>query len=186
MISHSELKKGLMVEFEGQIYQVVEYQPFRHAQRAAMVKVKLKNIRGGRTVERTLQPGDKLLRVQMERRTVQYLYNDGDLYYFMDVENYEQFPITGTLLGDTVHYLYEGINVDIMSYKGELITAELPITVELKVEDTGPAHKGDTAQSGTKPAKLETGLEIKVPLFIAIGEKVKIDTRTGEYLERVT
>jgi elongation factor P len=185
MITYSDLRKGMMVELDGQIYQVVEYNPFRYAQRAAMAKVKFKNIKDGRTIERTLQPGEKMKRVQLEPRTVQYSYNDGDIYYFMDVKNYEQIGLNASVLGDAVYYLQDGITMEIMYYKDEPVSVELPITVELKVVDTGPAFRGDTAQSGTKPAKLETGLEIKVPLFIAVGDKIKIDTRTGEYLERI-
>ena len=185
MITFSDMKKGIMVEYEGQICQVVEFAPFRYAQRAAMAKVKLKNIKTGRTVERTLQPGDKMLRVQLEGRTVQYSYNDGALYYFMDVKNYEQISLDKSVLGDAVNYLQENMNIDIMYYKDEPVMVDQPVTVELKVVDTGPAYRGDTAQSGTKPAKLETGLEIKVPLFVAVGDRLKIDTRTGEYLERL-
>ncbi|MBI4333650.1 MAG: elongation factor P [Chloroflexi bacterium] len=185
MISFSEMKKGIMVEIEGQIFQIVEYSPFRYAQRAAMAKVKFKNIKTGKTIERTMQPGEKLMRVQLEPRTVQYMYSDGDLYYFMDVKNYEQFSLSKDVLGDAAYYLQDGMNITVLDYKGEPVTVDLPITVELKVVDTGPAFRGDTAAGGTKPAKLETGLEIKVPLFVDVGDKLKIDTRTGEYLERV-
>ncbi|MDZ4247515.1 MAG: elongation factor P, partial [Dehalococcoidia bacterium] len=183
MINYSDLKKGVMVEIDGDIYQVTEYAPFRHAQRAAMAKVKFKNIKNGRNIEKTLQPGEKLMKVQLEGKTLQYLYRDGDLYCFMDVKNFEQLSLNGDLLGDNVNYLHENINIQLLSYKDVPVMAELPITVELVVEETGPAYKGDTAQSGTKPARMETGLEVKVPLFIANGDRIKIDTRTGEYLE---
>lgn len=185
MITFSEMKKGMMVEYEGQICQVVEFAPFRYAQRAAMAKVKLKNIKTGRTVERTLQPGEKFLRVQLEPRTVQYSYSDGDMHYFMDIKNFEQISLDKTVLGDAVYYLQENMNLALLYYKNDPVMVDLPVTVELKVADTGPAFKGDTAASGSKPAKMETGLEIKVPLFIAVGDKLKIDTRTGEYLERL-
>ena len=185
MISLGELRKGLVVEYEGQLCQVVESQPFRYAQRAAMVKVKLRNIRTNRNIERTLQPGDKLLRVTLDRRDVQYLYREGDLCYFMDTSNFEQIPMNASQIQEELGYLKEGITLSLFSYKGEPVYLELPITVDLKIEETGPAFKGDTAASGSKPAKLETGLEVKVPLFVSQGEVIRLDTRTGEYLERV-
>ncbi|MBI4216310.1 MAG: elongation factor P [Chloroflexi bacterium] len=186
MIDTSELRRGLMVKLEGQLYQVVEYQPFRHAQRAAMVRVKLKNMRTGRTQERTLQPGDKLYRAEMEMKAVQFLYREDDLWYFMDTANFEQFPLGAEVLGEASGYLAEGLTMQLMFFEGQPLTVELPITVELKIKDTGPAFKGDTAQSGTKPATLDTGLIIKVPLYISQGEMVRVDTRTGEFVERVT
>jgi elongation factor P len=186
MIDHAELRRGLYVEYEGQIWQVVEHTPFRHAQRAAMIRIKLRNLRTGRTLERTLQPGDKLYRVSMELKTVQFLYKEGDLCNFMDTETFDQFPIDSSVLGNSVNYLKEGMELQLMSFKGKPLTVELPITVDLKVVETGPAFKGDTAQSGTKLAKLETGIEVKVPLFISVGEIVRLDTNTGEYLERTS
>lgn len=185
MIDHSDLKRGMIVEFEGQLWQIVEHQPFRYAQRAAMVRVKLRQLPSGRTIERTLQPGDKLLRADLEVTSLQYLYGDGDLNYFMDTRTYDQFSLDSAVLGNSVYYLKEGMELELLSYKGKPLTVELPITVGLKVVETGPSFKGDTAQSGTKPAKLETGLEIRVPLFISVGDIVRLDTRTGEYLERV-
>ncbi len=184
MIDHAELRRGMFVEYEGTIWQIVEHTPFRHAQRAAMIRIKLRNPKTGRTMERTLQPGDKLYKVSMEIKKVQYLYRDGDLCHFMDTETFDQFPLNATDLGKAVNFLKEGIELQLMSYKGNPITVELPITVDLKVVETGPAFKGDTAASGTKPAKLETGLEAKVPLFIATGDTIRLDTNTGEYLER--
>lgn len=185
MIDHADLRRGMFVEYEGQLWQVTEYQPFRHAQRAAMVRVKLRNLKTGRTVEKTLQPGDKLYKVNLEIKFVQYLYRDSDLCYFMDTQTFDQFPLDSTVLGDAVNYLKEGMELQLPSYKGAPLTVELPITVDLKVAETGPAFKGDTAQSGTKIAKLETGLEVKVPLFISVGDIVRLDTRSGNYLERV-
>lgn len=185
MISLSEVRKGLMVEYEAQLWQVVESQPFRYAQRAAMVKVKLKNIRTGKTIERTMQGSEKMRQVNLDRRDVQYLYREGDLCYFMDTANFEQIPLNVSMIQDEVGYLKEGMTLNLFSYKGESVYIELPITVDLKVIQTGPAFKGDTAASGNKPAKLETGLEAKVPLFIAEGDVIRLDTRTGEYLERV-
>lgn len=185
MIGLGELRKGLVVEFDGQLWQVVESQPFRYAQRAAMVRVKLRNLRTDRTAERTMQPGDKLLRVTLDRRPVQYLYREEELCYFMDTENFEQIPMNSSQIQEELGYLTEGLTLNMFSYKGEPVYLELPITVDLKVVETGPAFRGDTAQSGTKPAKLETGLEVKVPLFVSQGEAIRLDTRTGEYVERV-
>jgi len=184
MIDHADLRRGMFVEYDGQIWQVIEHQPFRHAQRAAMVRVKLRNPRSGRTLERTLQPGDKLFKVDLDIKSVQYLYRDGELCYFMDVQTFDQYPLESSALGKAINYLKEGTELQVMSYKGSPLTVELPITVDLKVVETGPAFKGDTAQSGTKTAKLETGLEVKVPLFISVGDIVRLDTHSGEYLER--
>ncbi len=184
MIDHSDLKRGMFVEYDGQLWQVTEYQPFRYAQRAAMVRVKLRNLKTTRSIEKTLQPGDKLYRVNLEVKTVQYLYRDGDLCYFMDTQTFDQFPLDNKVLGENMNYIKEGTELQLLNHKGAPVTVEIPITVDLKVVETGPAFKGDTAQSGTKPAKLETGLEVKVPLFIAVGDVVRLDTRSGEYLER--
>ena len=184
MLDHSELKRGMLVEYEGQVCQVTEHQPFRYAQRAAMVRIKLRNLRTARTIERTLQPGDKLYRVNVEMRSIQFLYREDDLYNFMDTRTFDQFSLQDTLLGEAARYLKEGMELELLSHKGSPLTVQLPITVDLKVVETGPAYKGDTAQAGTKSAKLETGLEVKVPLFISEGDVVRLDTRTGEYLER--
>lgn len=185
MISLGELRKGLVVEYEKELWQVVESQPFRYAQRAAMVKVKLKNLKTGKTIERTMQGSEKMRQVTLDRREVQYLYREGDLCYFMDTGNFEQLPLNVSMLAEEIGYLKEGTTLNLFSYKSEAVYVELPITVDLKVAETGPAFKGDTAASGSKPAKLETGLETKVPLFIAEGDVVRLDTRSGEYLERV-
>jgi elongation factor P len=154
--------------------------------RTALAKVKLRDIQAGHTIERTFQSNEKFTRARLDYRNSQYLYNDGGLYYFMDEENYEQTALSAEQLGDTVNYLKEGISLGISSYQGELIGVELPITVELKVIDTGPGFKGDTATAGNKPAKLETGITIQVPMFINNEDVIKVDTRTGSYLERVS
>ncbi len=184
MISGSELRKGITIELESKLYQVIDYQHVK-MKRTALAKVKLRDIQAGHTIERTFQSGEKFIRARLDYRRMQYLYNDGDLYYFMDEENFEQMPLNASQLGDTVNYLKEGMSLDISSYKGELIGVELSITVELKVIDTGPSFKGDTATTGNKPAKLETGITIQVPLFINNGDTIKVDTRSGSYLERV-
>ena len=184
MISGSELRKGVTIELEGELYQVIEYQHIK-MKRTALARVKLRDIRAGHTIERTFQSDDKLIWAHPESRSMQYLYNDGDLYYFMDEQSFEQMPIGASQLGDAINYLKEGMSLEVSSYKGELIGVELPITVELQVIETGPGFKGDTATAGNKPAKLETGITIQVPMFIDTGDVIKIDTRSGDYLERV-
>jgi len=185
MISGSELRKGIIIELEGKLYQVIDNQHIK-MKRTALARVKLRDMQAGHTIERTFQSNEKFTRARLDYRSMQYLYNDGNLYYFMDEENYEQTALSAEQLGDTVNYLKEGMSLGISSYKGELVGVELPITVELKVIDTGPSFKGDTATAGNKPAKLETGITIQVPLFINNEDIIKVDTRTGSYLERVS
>ena len=184
MISGSELRKGVTIELEGELYQVIEYQHIK-MKRTALARVKLRDIRAGHTIERTFQSDDKFVWARLEARNMQYLYNDGSLYYFMDEGSFEQMPLNASQLGDAINYLKEGMSLAVSSYKGELVGVELPITVELQVIETGPGFKGDTATAGNKPAKLETGITIQVPMFIDQGDVIKIDTRSGEYLERV-
>ncbi len=183
MISGSELRKGIIIELEGKLYQVIDYQHVK-MKRTALARVKLRDIQAGHTIEQTFQSSEKFARARLDYRRMQYLYNDGDLYYFMDEENFEQMPLNASQLGDATNYLKEGMSLEISSYKGEVVGVELSITVELKVIDTGPSFKGDTATAGTKPAKLETGITIQVPLFINNGDIIKVDTRNGSYLER--
>jgi len=185
MISGSELRKGIIIELEGKLYQVVDYQHVK-MKRTALARVKLRDMQAGHTVERTFQSDEKFTRARLDYRSSQYLYNDGNLYYFMDEENFEQTTLSAEQLGDALNYLKEGRSLGISSYQGELVGVELPITVELKVIDTGPGFKGDTATAGNKPAKLETGITIQVPLFINNEDVIKVDTRTGSYLERVS
>ena len=183
MISGSELRKGIVIELEGKLYQVIDYQHIK-MKRTALARVKLRGISAGHTIERTFQSNEKLVRARLESRPMQYLYNDGELYYFMDEQNFEQITLNADQLGDALNYLKEGVSVEVSSYKGEVVGIELPITVELEVIETDPGFKGDTATAGSKSAKLETGLTIQVPLFINEGDVIKIDTRTGTYLER--
>ena len=185
MISSSELRKGIIIELEDKLYQVIDYQHIK-MKRTALARVKLRDIRAGHTIERTFQSSEKFMRARLDFRRMQYLYNDSDLYYFMDEENFEQMPLSANQLGDAVNYLKEGTPLEVSSYKGELVGVELPITVELQVTDTEPGFKGDTATAGNKPAKLETGITIQVPLFINKGDIIKIDTRSGSYLERIS
>jgi len=185
MISGSELRKGVIIELEGKLYQVIEYQHIK-MKRTALAKVKLRDMQAGHTIERSFQSGEKFPRARLDFRSSQYLYNEGGLYYFMDEENYEQTALSAEQLGDAVNYLKEGMSLRISSYQGKLIDVELPITIELKVIDTDPGFKGNTATGGNKPAKLETGITIQVPLFINNEDVIKVDTRTGSYLERVS
>ena len=183
MISGGELRKGIIIELEGKLYQVIDYQHVK-MKRTALAKVKLRDINAGHTIERSFQSGEKLTRARLDSRKMQYLYNDGDLYYFMDEENYEQISLSSSHLEGALNYLKEGVSVEVSSYKGEVIGIELPITVDLQVTSTDPGFKGDTATGGNKPATLETGLTVQVPLFINEGDVIKVDTRTGIYLER--
>ena len=185
MINGSELRKGIIIELEDKLYQVIEYQHVK-MKRTALARVKLRDVRAGHTTERTFQSDEKFTRARLDFRGMQYLYNDGDLYYFMDEESFEQMAINTSQLDDIINYLKEGMSLQVSSYKGELVSVELPITIELKVTDTGPDFKGDTATAGTKPATLETGFTIQVPLFISQGDIIKVDTRSGSYLERAS
>ena len=184
MLNASELRKGVTIELDGKLYQVIEYQHVK-MKRTALAKVKLRDIRDGHTIERSFQNTEKFVRARLEYRPMQYLYSDGELYYFMDEENFEQTSLDSSQLGDAINYLKEGMSLQISSYKGELMGVEMPITVELEVTGSEPGFKGDTATAGTKPATLETGITIEVPLFINQGDIIKVDTRSGSYLERV-
>jgi len=186
MIASSELKKGIIIELEGKLYQVLDYQHIKMGRGSAQVRLKLRNIRSAHTIERSFQASEKFARVRLDQRNMQYLYNDGDLYYFMDEKNFEQLPLTSSQLGDALNYLKEGMSLEVLNHKGELVGVEIPIAVKLQVVETGPSFKGNTATAGNKPAKLETGITIQVPLFINNDDTVKVDTRTGEYLERVS
>lgn len=183
MISGSELRKGIIIELEGKLYQVIDYQHIK-MKRTALAKVKLRDINAGHTIERSFQSNEKLTRARLDSRPMQYLYNDEGLYYFMDEKSFEQITLNTNQLSDALNYLKEGTSVEISSYQGEVIGIELPITVELAVIEAEPGFKGNTATGGNKSAKLETGLTIQVPLFINEGDILKVNTRTGTYLER--
>jgi elongation factor P len=180
----TEVRKGTIIELNGKLYQVVEYHHIK-MKRTALVRLKLRDMRGGHTIEQTFQANEKFVRARLDHRRMQYLYNDDGLYYFMDEENFEQIPLSNSHLGDAINYLKEGMSLEIASYKGEVVAVEIPITVELEVTETDPGFKGDTATGGTKLARLETGITTQVPLFINNGDVIKVDTRTGSYLERV-
>ncbi len=186
MINTGELRKGLTIELEGQPFQILDYQHLKLGRGSAQVRLKLRDLRGGHTIERTFQAGEKFTPAKMDHHTMQYLYSEGDLLYIMDEESFEQSSISASMLGETVNYLKDGMSLEVLMYNGEPIGVELPNSVELQVVDAEPSFKGDTATSGTKLVTLETGLSIKVPLFINMGDMVKIDTRTGDYLERAT
>ncbi len=186
MIETGDLKKGIALEMDGTLYQVLEVAHIKIGRGTAQVRMKLRDVRGGHIIERTVMAGARFPRARVERQTSQYLYSDGDLHYFMNTETYDQFPISRERLGDSLDYLRENATCDIMMYNEEAVGLELPAAVELTVAETDPWVKGDTAQGGTKPAKLETGITVHLPLFINVGDTVKVDTRSGEYLERVS
>ena len=184
MVTAGDFKNGLTFELDGNVMQVIEFQHVKPGKGAAFVRTKIKNVITGSVVERTFSPTDKFENAYVERKEMQYLYNDGDLYYFMDMETFEQLPIGKDKLGDNFRFVKENMMCKIMSFKGNVFAVEPPMFVELEVTDTEPGFKGDTATGTNKPATLETGAQIKVPLFIDIGTVIRIDTRTGEYLER--
>ncbi|MDN5346877.1 MAG: elongation factor [Clostridia bacterium] len=184
MISVNDLRTGLTIEVDGEVYSVIEFMHVKPGKGAAFVRTKLKNRRTGAVIERTFRAGEKVNRAHVERREVQYLYNDGDNYYFMDTETFEQFTLPRHQLEEAIKYLKDDMILAILFYQGETIGIDLPNFVELKVVDTEPGIRGDTATGGSKSATLETGAVVQVPLFIEVGDVVRIDTRTGEYLER--
>ncbi len=184
MISAGDFRNGVTFDMEGQVFQIIEFQHVKPGKGAAFVRTKIRNIITGAVVEKTFSPTDKFEPAYVERKDMEYLYSDGELYYFMDVETYEQQPLNADKLTDSFRFVKENMIVKILSYKGNVFGVEPPTFVELEITETDPGFKGDTATNVTKPAVLETGAEIKVPLFIDIGDKIKIDTRTGEYLER--
>lgn len=184
MVSAGDFRNGLTIEFEGNVYQVIEFQHVKPGKGAAFVRTKFKNVITGAVVEKSFSPTDKFENAYIERKDYEYLYNDGELYYFMDTETYEQLPLNADKLSDNFKFVKENDVVKIMSYKGNVFGVEPPLFVTLEVTETEPGVRGDTATNVTKPATLETGAVIKVPIFINTGDKIKIDTRTGEYMER--
>ena len=184
MITAGDFKNGLTFEMDGKVYQVIEFQHVKPGKGAAFVRTKYKDVMTGATREASFNPTAKFENAVIERRDLEYLYTDGDLYYFMDPETYEQIPLNGGVLGDNFRFVKEEMICKIISFKGNVFAVEPPTFVELEVTDTEPGFKGDTATGTTKPATLETGAVIKVPLFIDIGTRIRVDTRTGDYLER--
>ncbi len=185
MISTSDLRKGVAIELDGELWQILDYHHIKMGRGSAQVRITLRNIKRGQTVERSFQAGSKWPRASMEKRPVQFLYRDGDDFHFMDTDTYDQFQISTEMLGEAAQYLTDGMTVDRTSYQGETIGVEMPITVDLKIVASEPGFAGDTQSGAKKPATLETGMVVQVPLFINEGDTIRIDTRTGEYQTRV-
>ena len=185
MVSAGDFRNGVTLEMDGNIYQIIEFQHVKPGKGAAFVRTKLKNIINGGVVEKTFRPTEKFPTARIDRVEMQYLYNDGDLYYFMNTENYDQIALNNETIGDALKFVKENEMVKVCSHNGNVSAVEAPLFVELEVTETEPGFKGDTATGATKPATVETGAVVYVPLFVETGDKLKIDTRTGEYLSRV-
>jgi len=185
MIDVNDLRKGVTFELDGELYRVLEYQHHKPGRGNATIRTKLRNLRSGSTLDKTFQSGDRVQDIRLDHSTVQYMYGDGNLYYFMDTESFEQPALSADLLGDAVNYLTEGITLELSSYEGKPLDCEIPLTVDLKVVSSAPGVKGDTATGATKAATLSTGLTVMVPLFVNEGDTIRVDTRTGQYLTRV-
>ena len=184
MVTAGDFRNGVTFEMDGNVSSIIEFQHVKPGKGAAFVRTKIRNVISGAVTEKTFNPNDKYPTAFIERKDMEYLYNDGDLYYFMDSETYEQLPISPNVLGDNFRFVKENMVCKVLSYKGNVFGIEPPNFVELQVTETEPGVKGDTATNVTKPATLETGAEIKVPIFINEGEMIRVDTRTGEYMER--
>ena len=184
MISAGDFRNGVTFEMDGNVVQIIEFQHVKPGKGAAFVRTKIRNVISGSVTEKTFNPTDKFPTAYVERKDMQYLYSDGDLYYFMDNETYENIPISKDVLGDNFKFVKENMDCKVLSYKGKVFGVEPPFFIELEVTQTDPGFKGDTATNATKPAVLETGAEIRVPLFINEGDQIKVYTRTGEYMER--
>ncbi|MBR0411456.1 MAG: elongation factor P [Eubacterium sp.] len=185
MISAGDFKNGLTIEMEGNVYQVIEFQHVKPGKGAAFVRTKLKNIKNGGAIERSFRPTEKFNPARIERTDMQYLYNDGDLYYFMNTETYDQIGLGRDIIGDSLKFVRENDEVKMVSHNGDIFAIEPPMFVELEVTECEPGEKGNTATGATKPCTVETGAVVYVPLFVNLGDRLKIDTRTGEYLSRV-
>lgn len=185
MISTNDFKTGLTVEIDGDAFTVVDFQHVKPGKGAAFVRSKLRNMRSGAVIERTFNAGEKLPKAHLERRDMEYLYHDGTYYVFMDQETFEQSLLTEKQMADGTNYLKENMVISVLTFKNEIIGIDLPAQVELEVVETEPGIKGDTASGGNKPATLETGAVVRVPFFINVGDKVRVNTKTGDYLERV-
>jgi len=184
MITAGDFKKGITIEWDGGVWNVVDFQHVKPGKGAAFVRTKIKNIMTGAVVERSFNPTDKMPRAIVETKDMQYVYNDGDLYYFMDLETFEQLPLNKDQVEDAISFVKEGSNVSMRFFKGSAFSVSPPNFVELEVTDTEPGFKGDTASNTYKPATLETGFTLQVPLFINTGDRIRVDTRVGEYMER--
>ena len=184
MISAGDFRNGITIELEGNVFQIIEFQHVKPGKGAAFVRTKLKNIKSGGVIEKTFRPTEKCPQARIDRKDMQYLYNDGDLFYFMDVESYDQIALAQDAIGDALTFVKENEMCKVCSHNGNVFAVEPPLFVELEITETEPGFKGDTATGATKPATVETGAVVYVPLFIEQGERIKIDTRTGEYLSR--
>ncbi|MBQ9764808.1 MAG: elongation factor P [Lachnospiraceae bacterium] len=185
MVTAGDFRNGVTLEIEGQVFQIVEFQHVKPGKGAAFVRTKLKNIINGGVVEKTFRPTEKFPQARIDRNDMQYLYSDGELFNFMDVNTYDQIALAADDVGDALKFVKENDMVKVCSYNGKVFAIEPPLFVELEITDTEPGFKGDTATGATKPATVETGAVVYVPLFVETGNKIKIDTRTGEYLSRV-
>ena len=185
MISTGDLRKGIAIELDGELWQIMDYHHIKMGRGSAQVRIKLRNVKRGQTVERSFQAGEKWPRAFLEKRPVQFLYRDGDEFHFMDTQSYEQFALSGEQLGDAASYLVDGMTLDRTSHESETIGVELPVSVELRVAHTEPGFAGDTQSGARKPATLDTGLVVQVPIFVEEGDVIRVDTRTGEYQTRV-
>jgi len=185
MIGVQELRKGVTIDLDGQLFRVLEYQHHKPARGPAIIRTRLRNLRTGSTIDRSFGSGSKVQDILLDHSKVQYMYSDGDLYYFMDTDTYGQPALSAEVLGEAVNYLAENLILDLETYEGEAITIDLPTTVDLKVVETDPGFAGDTATGALKEAILSTGLKIKVPLFVNQGDTVRVDTRNGNYVTRV-
>jgi len=185
LISTGDLKKGVTIELDGKLYSILDYSHIKTGRGSAQVRMKLRDVRSGSIIEQTFQAGTKWPRARVERRDMQYLYSDDQFYYFMNTETYEQIPVSADKVGDANKYLKENDNCQLVLYGDEVIGVEMPLSVELTIVETDPGFKGDTATGGTKPARTETGLVVNVPLFIETGQRIKVNTDSGAYIERV-
>jgi elongation factor P len=185
MIDVNELRKGVTFELDGELYKVLDYQHHKPGRGKAVIRTTILNLRTGVSIDKNFISGDRVQDIRLDHHTVQYLYSDGDLYYFMDTDTYEQPSLSAETLGEAVDYLTDGLSLELSTYEGEPIDIELPITVELEVVEAPPGFAGDTATGATKEVTLETGLKVQVPLFVEKGDHIRVDTRTGEYLTRV-
>ncbi len=185
MVSAGDFRNGLTLEIDNVVYQVIEFQHVKPGKGAAFVRTKLKDIKNGGVVEKTFRPTEKYPQAHIERNDMQYLYSDGDLFHFMNTETFDQIAMTPDQVGDSLKFVKENEMVKMLSHQGQVFAIEPPLFVELEITDTEPGFKGDTAQGATKPATVETGALVYVPLFVNQGEKIQIDTRTGEYMKRV-
>lgn len=184
MISTADLKRGMTIDMDGELWTILEYHHIKMGRGSAQVRIKMRSVRSGATVEKTYQSGEKFRRAIVDRKSVQFLYREDAMFHLMDTENFEQFAMSEQQLGDVASYLTDGRTLDVLTYQDQPIGAELPASVELAITQTDPGYRGDTATGGTKPATTETGLVVQVPLFVNENDRIRVDTRSGQYIER--